>query len=231
MRYFNSDGSHASMCGNGARSIVRFARLTGASIKDKGFFLSDAGLIGYEFIKKENLIKVELTEPHSPRIDFQINVDGKKLNVSFINTGVPHTVVFSDGENRTVLGIKKNISFDKIDISAIGRAIRFHKEFAPAGTNVNFVEVVNPSNIKVRTYERGVEGETLACGTGVTASAIISGIKKFVNPPVKVLTRGGEMLEVDYDLFYKNPSSSIPQIKNVRLKGSATVVFEGRISV
>jgi len=245
MRYFNSDGSRASMCGNGARSIVRFAKILGAigRGKSEGSFQSDAGIIGYKFLKN-NLIKVGLTNPRDLEIDFGFKVGGKKLTASFINTGVPHTVIFIS-ENRDVF--PRHIDFDNLQIEAIGREIRFHERFKPrGGTNVNFVDVVRgarKSFIKVRTYERGVEGETLACGTGVTASALISGIKKMVEPPVKVLTRGGEILEVDYDLIFSKHSSRpaagethgrhsiLPDIKEVHLSGSAEVAFEGRVSV
>ncbi len=206
MRIINSDGSEAEACGNGFRCIARYAReKMGYPAKFK--FESLAGLI--EAQVKNNRIRVQLVNPTGLRERAEIQVLGHRLHYSFINTGVPHTVIFVEG-------------LEKIDVDGLGRAIRFHKDFQPKGTNVNFVEVKGPNKIQVRTYERGVEKETLACGTGSTASAIISTLQGYVKAPVQVQTKGGEVLTVDF-------KRSGEKITNVTLEGEAHFVFEGKL--
>jgi len=152
-----------------------------------------------------------MEEPGGLKVNFPINVNGREIKANFINTGVPHTVVFVEG-------------LDKIDVDSIGSGIRYHDEFKPKGSNVNFVEIVDDRNIKIRTYERGVEGETLACGTGSVASAIISTLKaQGSGLKVNVHTKGG-VLKVEFDNI-KN------KIKNVYLEGEAKIVFQGGIYV
>ncbi|MBN1384523.1 MAG: diaminopimelate epimerase [Elusimicrobia bacterium] len=204
MRYFNSDGSHASFCGNGARCIAFFAYRKKIASK-KMRFESDAGSIPAE-IKGCN-VKLKMPKPKDIKLDFTITVEGKKYNVSFADIGVPHIMVFM-----------KDIK--NIDIDNLGRKIRHHKEFRPAGTNVNLIKVINKNKLQIRTYERGVEGETLACGTGAVASSIVSVLKGYVSSPVSVLTRGGEILKVYYD----NPSAG-----KVYLEGKVDLVFENKI--
>jgi diaminopimelate epimerase len=148
--------------------------------------------------------------PKKFKMDFDLTAAGKNFEASFANTGVPHTVIF-------VKDIKN------IDVNKLGRLIRFHKKFAPAGTNVNFVKVLAKNKLQVRTYERGVEAETLACGTGVVASAIISIMKKYVSSPVSVLTQGGETLKVYYDgktAFFEGKVTIIFERKTEKIKGT-----------
>ncbi|MEW6555755.1 MAG: diaminopimelate epimerase [Elusimicrobiota bacterium] len=184
MVYYNSDGSHAAFCGNGARCIALFAYLNKIS-SAKMVFESDAGLINAE-VKKKSVVKIKMPEPKNFGLDFLLKIAGKKFEASFADTGVPHTVIF-------VKDIKN------VDVEHLGRAIRWHKRFQPSGTNVNFVKVLSRNKLQIRTYERGVEAETLACGTGVVASAIISILKKYVCSPVNVLTQGGETLKIYYN--------------------------------
>lgn len=205
MRIINSDGSEAEACGNGFRCIALYAKeKMGAPAKFT--FESLAGLI--EGQVKGNRVRVQMVQPHGLR-EADLVVNGHRLHYSFINTGVPHTVIFVEG-------------LEKIDVDGLGRAIRNHKNFQPKGTNVNFVEVKGPNLIHVRTYERGVEKETLACGTGSTASAIISGIQGYVKTPVKIKTSGGEMLTVDF-------KREKDKFTNVTLEGEARIVFEGNL--
>lgn len=209
MRYYNSDGSHASMCGNGGRSIARFAYEL--SIVGKNMtFETDAGLITAE-IKSESVVNLALYDPKDLMLDIKLEADGKQFEVSCLNTGVPHAVIFVD-------------DVEQIDVVKYGRLIRYHDKFAPAGTNVNFVQISKDNTILVRTYERGVEDETLACGTGVTASSIISAIKKKVSLPVKIITRGKDNLTVTCS--FENS-----KISNVFLEGPAIVAFKGSVSV
>ncbi|MCX5781939.1 MAG: diaminopimelate epimerase [Elusimicrobia bacterium] len=213
MRYYNSDGSIASMCGNGGRSIARFANILGI-VQNKMTFETEAGFVKAEILGKE--IKLFLYEPKDAKLDFTLRVDKREFSVSFINTGVPHTVIFVN-------------DIDKTDVLELGRMVRYHKEFLPGGTNVNFVQKKDDNSIFVRTYERGVEGETLACGTGVIASAIIAGLRGMVNQPVHCITRGGYILTVAYS---KNDKGDLlSPVSNVSLQGPAEVAFKGEVSI
>ncbi|PJC48395.1 MAG: diaminopimelate epimerase [Candidatus Omnitrophica bacterium CG_4_9_14_0_2_um_filter_42_8] len=205
MRIFNADGSEAEMCGIGLRCAVLFK-----GMKRKVKVETIAGIYGGEITAKDR-VKIGMEEPGGLKVNFPINVNGREIKANFINTGVPHTVVFVEG-------------LDKIDVDSIGSGIRYHDEFKPKGSNVNFVEIVDDRNIKIRTYERGVEGETLACGTGSVASAIISTLKaQGSGLKVNVHTKGG-VLKVEFDNI-KN------KIKNVYLEGEAKIVFQGGIYV
>lgn len=209
MRYYNSDGSHASMCGNGGRSISKFAYELGV-VKKNMKFETDAGLITAE-IKSDTVVKLALYNPKDLKLDIQLKIEDIIFEVSCLNTGVPHAVIFVE-------------DVEKIDVVKYGRLIRFHKEFSPNGTNVNFVQITDSNTIFVRTYERGVEDETLACGTGVTASSIISVIKKKVVSPVHIVTRGKDNLFVSCLVDNLN-------ISDVYLEGPAIVSFIGTVIV
>jgi diaminopimelate epimerase len=213
MKFFNSDGSEAEMCGNGARSLARFAFKIGAAGK-KMAFETGAGLVSAEILKED--VRIQLSTPKDIRLDFVLKVDKREFNASFINTGVPHTVIYVN-------------DIEKADVVNIGRAVRYHREFAPAGTNVNFVQVKDRQTLLVRTYERGVEDETLACGTGVTASAVVSGIKGLVTSPASCVTRGGYKLIVSYKL--NDSGDLISPVDNVFLEGPADIAFSGEMEI
>jgi diaminopimelate epimerase len=211
MKYFNSDGSYASMCGNGARSVAKFAYVFKISKSKKIIFETDAGTINAEILKNDN-VKLSMYDPKDLKQNINIKIDNEDINIDFINTGVPHAVVFVD-------------NVENIDILKIARNIRYNDLFFDVGgTNVNFVEVINHDTIKVRTYERGVEGETLACGTGIIASGILSVCKKFVDNPVNILARGGDKLRVSFE-----KTNNI--IKNVVLEGPAIISFNGVVKI
>ncbi len=202
-QFFNSDGSVAGMCGNGSRCAVRFAYEEGIVDKEVRFETL-VGVIQAEVLENGKRVKVLLTEPYGLR-DVSLRVLNREIEGSFINTGVPHFVaVVEDLEN--------------FDVVSYGREIRFHEAFAPSGTNVNFIKVNSEDSISIRTYERGVENETLACGTGATASAIVAYKKGLVKKkPVEVRTKGGDILRIDFD----------DDLKRVFLEGSVYKVFEG----
>jgi len=206
--FFNSDGSRAEMCGNGARCFARFIqRLTGA--RERVSFESAAGVISATF--QGERVTVNLTPPQDLRLNDEIPLAGTPAVIHSINTGVPHAVL-----------ILPNI--ENASVQSLGREIRFHPHFSPKGANANFVQVLGPGLIRVRTYERGVEGETLACGTGVTASALIAAeLHKFPSP-MRVRVQGGDELEVSFE-------RSSGGYSNVRLNGPADFVFEGKIEV
>ena len=156
-------------------------------------------------------MRVSMTEPGLPRLGRKIVAAGRKVTLDSINTGVPHAVEFVR-------------SLSSVDVLRSGRAIRTHSAFAPAGTNVNFVQFGKGGWIEVRTYERGVEGETLACGTGVVASSILSSLRSGIRPPIRVRTRGGDLLTVDFEL-------EAGRARKVTLQGPARIVYTGVLYV
>jgi len=196
------------MCGNGARCFGRFVRrLTG--VKNGFTFETRAGILTARF--KGDAVTVTLTAPKDLRLHDTVSLSIGPTAIHSLNTGVPHAVLFVPDA-------------DKAMVKDIGAEIRYHSHFAPRGTNVNFVQLLGGNAIRVRTYERGVEGETLACGTGVTASALIAAELHHLQPPVPVQVLGGKQLEVSFE---KNGG----QFTNVALSGPADFVFEGRIEL
>ena len=215
MRYFNADGSEADTCGNGARCTARFAYLKGIALR-KMRFETRAGIYDAE-ITEQDTVKVKMSDPGQPKLNVIIKASIGKLTTHFIHTGVPHVVVFISDIQGT---IKKEVTLATLDVFNLGRELRYHPEFQPAGTNVNFIEVVDQHKLNIRTYERGVENETLACGTGSIASAIIAyRLGKLVSP-VTVQTQGGSILKIYFD-------AATDKITNVYLEGDARFVYEG----
>ncbi len=212
MRIFNPDGSEPEMCGNGARCIARYAYINRIAGR-KMIMQTLSGPVGAEI--KSKGVKIKMKDPAEGGLNFDLKIKNRKLNVSFIDTGVPHTVVFTE-------------KVEDVDVRGLGRAIRYDKMFSPAGANVNFVSVKGRNSIIIRTYERGVEDETLSCGTGSVASAIISGVVQGIVPPVKVHTRGGEVLMVYYNIT--KTKDSFPMVKDVYLEGGAEIAYEGVLS-
>lgn len=206
--FYNSDGSTGEMCGNGARCFARFVQRTVGL--DGGFtFETEAGVITATFHGER--VTVSLTKPNGLKLDERLKLSTGEATIHSLNTGVPHAVLYVPDA-------------DKAMVQSLGPEIRRHPHFSPRGTNVNFVQVLGPNHIRVRTYERGVEGETLACGTGVSASALISArVHKFTSP-VKVQVQGGDTLEVCF-------KESDGAFDDVRLTGPAEFVFEGSIEV
>lgn len=205
-RFFNADGSEAEMCGNGGRCAARFAYVKGIAPAQLRFETL-AGIIHAQVDGKR--VKLEMPKPRDVKMDERIFIEGKELTVSSINTGVPHAVLFLKEIN-------------EIDVVDMGRVIRFHPHYAPSGVNANFIKVEDDSTLSIRTYERGVEDETLACGTGVVASVLISALKGLVKSPVSVRTRGGEILTVHYEI-------EKDQIKRVFFEGEVHIIYEGEI--
>ena len=206
MRYFNADGGEAEMCGNGARCFARFANKV-AGAEGKISFETPAGVISAELAA--DLVTLQMTEPTDLRLSVPLQIGAQKKSVHFINSGVPHVVV-------------SVAQLDDVDVPREGSAIRYHEMFSPKGANVNFVEKRGTDKIAVRTYERGVEDETLACGTGVVASALIFAVTENVKAPIAVIARGGDELRVGFEKIDK-------QFRSVTLTGPAEFVFEGTI--
>ncbi len=209
MVYHNSDGSRGEMCGNGARCFTAFAMSKGLGRKGVLRFLTDAGPMSAT--ASGNLITVEMTPPTDFRLNSEIPLKKGTAIVHYLNTGVPHAVRFVD-------------DISEIDIRKEGAELRRHKAFGPKGANANFAQVDSDGLVRVRTYERGVEDETLACGTGVTATAIAAHLIHEIPRPVRVQVAGGQTMEVDF-----RPDGE--SFRQVTLTGPATVVYEGTIEI
>jgi diaminopimelate epimerase len=205
-RFFNSDGSVAEMCGNGARCAARFAYIKGIAGTEMSFE-TEAGIIHAKVAKDQ--VKIKMPDPADLKTDYALELENSTLSVSSVNTGVPHVVVEAD-------------NIDDIEVVKLGREIRFHDVFDPAGTNVNFVCLQNDDIVAIRTYERGVEDETLACGTGAIACAIVISYKKKIKSPVKVMTRSKGYLYIYYkvkqDRFY-----------DIFLEGDARIIYKAQL--
>jgi diaminopimelate epimerase len=222
MEYFNSDGSTGSLCANGARCAIWFAEKTNRLKNRKANFLSNNTEYSGEVISDE-LIKFNLNPPSIMKFNFRIKASGQLIKADFIDTGSPHIVidiadVLQDSKNP----FSKFSSISEFPVYQLGKEIRYHKDFAPAGTNVNFYKSEN-DKIFIRTYERGVENETLACGTGSVATAISAFFNKKIFPPITLITWGGETLIVNF--VVENQT-----VSNITLTGPAKIIFEGKIS-
>ena len=205
-RFYKADGSEAEMCGNGARCAARFAVINGIAAP-RLTFETLAGLIEAEVLNHQ--VRVGLADVGDFRFNVSIPLEKQTLDGHFMKVGVPHTVVPVENLEGT-------------PVRQWGRQVRFHQMFQPAGTNVNFVRAKSPHTLEIRTYERGVEDETLACGTGAVAAALISARLGMVTSPVAVHTRGGEILVVSFHLQGE-------KIKEVFLEGEALVVYQGEL--
>ncbi len=207
--FYNSDGSDADMCGNGARCFAQFIRETTKWSANTLTFQTLAGVIHAQVIGQQ--VAIGLTAPKDLRRGQKLETTHGTVDVHFIHTGVPHAVVFVPDADAAL-------------VSAMGSEIRWHTHFQPSGTNVNFVQILAPNWIRVRTYERGVEGETLACGTGVTASALILASQHEAHSPVRVQVEGGDELEVHFN-------RTDDRFEHVQLIGPAQTVFRGALTL
>jgi diaminopimelate epimerase len=206
-RFFNADGTEAEMCGNGGRCTARFAFLQGIA----GYEMTFETLAGpIQAWVEGSKVKLQLTRPEGIKLDQTIAVGKERVTLDFINTGVPHALVWVE-------------DIDAVDVVRLGHRIRFHEYFKPKGTNVNFIQIKDQEMLWVRTYERGVEGETLACGTGSVAAAAVAFFKNKVRSPVKVRTRGGEILTVYVE---GQPGK---RIEKVYLEVEVRLIFQGEV--
>ena len=205
-QFYNSDGSRAEMCGNGARCAARFAYVNNIAGENLSFE-TDAGIVNGQV--NADRAKVKMPAPTDLRLDYSIELENGSLAMSSINTGVPHVVIMQD-------------AIEEVDVVGLGREIRNHQIFAPAGTNVNFICQQGPGKLAIRTYERGVEDETLACGTGSIASALISSIKLSWTSPVNLLTRSGESLTIHF-------TEKNGQFNDVYLEGDARIIYTAEL--
>lgn len=208
-RYYNADGGEAEMCGNGARCYGRFAqRLIGGDPEKVSFETIVGDLTAYF---DGSLVEIAMSDPFNLERDVDLGIP-EVGTVDVLNTGVPHVVAFID-------------DLENFDVVKYGRMIREHDHFSPAGTNVNFVKPVGTQHIAIRTYERGVEDETLACGTGMVACAIIHHLRTETPSPIKVDVKGGDTLEIGF-----SPGEE-QTFTEVTLKGPADFVFTGMVEI
>jgi len=220
MRYFNADGSTGTLCGNGARCAIKFAEVNGFTKNGNVKFLSNGKKYSGEVLKRD-IVKFYFHGPKDFKRDFHLKVNSFDINASYINTGSPHVVIFIED-----IKIKSKRIFKRLDdvpVFDLGKKIRHSKYFQPKGTNVNFVQLKG-NKLFIRTYERGVENETLACGTGAVATAIVSNFERNLEPPVVLITKGKDKLIVDFNLLNK-------RYKGLSLTGPAKIIFDGEISL
>lgn len=206
MRFFNPDGNEVEMCGNGARCVARLAKEIGAAPSSMSIETA-AGILRAE--ARGESIRLAVTPPRDWDLGQTIRAAGRELVFGFVNTGVPHVVVEVD-------------DLDACDVAGVGAAIRHHERFAPAGTNANFYAATGPNSLRVRTYERGVEAETLACGTGIVAAALVAARQGRVSLPAEVTPTGGYLLSVEGSL-------RADRVDDVTLVGPAEHVFRGTL--
>ncbi len=206
-RFFNSDGSRAEMCGNGARCAARFAYVNGIAEAHLSFE-TDAGIVSGQV--KADRAKVKMPDPFDLQLDYSIDLANGTALVSSINTGVPHVVVMRN-------------ALEDVDVFGLGREIRNHTAFAPTGTNVNFICLQGERRLAIRTYERGVENETLACGTGSIAGALVAARKLKWTSPIDVVTRSGESLTIH---FFTDDKANF---RDVYLEGDARIIYTAQL--
>jgi diaminopimelate epimerase len=201
-QFFNADGSQAEMCGNGGRCVARLAYLLGIAPPELTFETS-VGILRAQVRGK--VVKLALPPPSNIELGLSLRVGEDDHSIDFINTGVPHAVIFTQ-------------NLEEVEVVNVGRSIRYHQAFQPAGTNVDFIRI-NNNEIHIRTYERGVEDETLACGTGAVAAAIIANLRGKTTSPTRVIPRSGEVLSIHY--------RGEKDIAEVSLEGEVTLVYRG----
>jgi len=212
--YYNADGGEVEMCANGSRCAARFA-VENKIAPARHCFETPAGIVAArvqtESEGSEARVRVQLPDPFDLQLNRKIALDGETWLAHSLNTGVPHVVYFVD-------------DVDRMDLIRLGRATRQHPLFAPEGTNANFVAVVDRSCLKIRTYERGVENETLACGTGSLAAGMIAVALGKASAPLSLETRSGIALGVDF----KQEEGGFTAVS---LEGDARIVYKGTVEL
>lgn len=206
MRFINPDGGEVDMCGNGARCIARHAYTLGIAPISMSIE-TRAGPLHADIVGEQ--VRLQMMDPKDWVIDQPLKVRDQTFSYTFLNTGVPHVVL-------------ETADVSSVDVDDLGRSIRWHAAFQPEGTNVNFVQRTGPGTLTVRTYERGVEEETLACGTGIVASGLAMARRHGMSLPVQVRAAGGDVLEVNGDLSLRGGTQ-------VTLCGPAVTVYQGSL--
>ncbi len=209
MRIFNADGYEAEMCGNALRCLYLFLEELG--LESKKEFLIETYERLLKISKESDLVRCEMGEVKSLELNKSINLSQSSIIGHFLNTGVPHFVILSN-------------DLTNLDVQALGDEISHHRAFYPDRTNVNFISISDNNEVEIRTYERGVEAETFACGTGAAAAAIVSHLLKGVDSPVLVKTRLGQFLKFEFE-------ACKDKILNLTMVGPAKLVFQGTVNL
>lgn len=205
MRIFNADGKEAEMCGNGLRCLAKY--LEELKIPAQNYAIETMNQnLNIAFVK--DLVQTSMPTPSFIAKELTLNVDGQSYQASHLDTGVPHIVIFVE-------------NVEKIDVPTVGKKLRSHSSFAPRGTNVNFVEKMEGNTLKIRTFERGVENETLACGTGCLAAAASASEKWNLPSQIHLKTRSSETLTIDLI------TNAQGQITSATQTGPAVKIFQG----
>ena len=211
MRYLNADGSTGSMCGNGGRCIARFAHQLGIVTGEMQF--EAAGHI-YKAKLLNETVRLHMKDPTEIQ-PLTLSVEGEQWQGYWVDTGAPHVVVFTD---------EMGTPIQELDLGHWGPKLRRHERFAPAGTNVDFVQTLSNNSLRMRTFERGVEAETLACGTGAVAAALVSAAFKALVSPVVVTAQSGRRLVINF-------RGSQRKYSDVTLEGDAQTTFTGELNI
>jgi diaminopimelate epimerase len=206
VRYFNPDGREFQTCGNGGRAAARFAFLSVITGR-KLTLETNVGVIDAEVIG--NSVKIKFVAPTGMKLNVPITMNGKTMRGHLVQLGDPHFVLFAkDLRNHPIV--------------PLARKIRSHEAFAPEGTNVHFIELVSPQQIRIRSYERGIENETLACGSGCISAAVATHSGKLTTPPITFEPQSGIPLTVHFQ-----PGG---QYQDLYLEGDARMVFRGELT-
>ncbi len=221
--YYNSDGSTGMLCGNGARCAIYYAHQSNR-LKDMYSKFNNNGIEYSGEVVDENLVKLNLLQPTKLKLDFKVKALGQMITASFVNTGSPYVII----KSKNVLSEPTNLnssfaSVEKVPLEIIGKEIRWLKEFQPDGTNVCIVDVME-DKINMRSFEKGVEAETLSCGTGAVAAALIAYYRNEIKPPVGVYTTSGDELKIDFE-------NAKDEIENLSLTGKVEEIFSGQVLI
>lgn len=223
MNYFNADGSTGSLCANGARCAIKYGNESGRISNKKISFVAN----GVEYsgqLLDNGQVKFFLNRPKKMKQNFKIKAGNQLIPASFVDTGSPHIVIkFNDVLRNPADPNSCYNDLDTFPVYELGKEIRYHKDFAPSGTNVNFIRI-SDKEIEIRSYERGVENETLSCGTGTVAAALLAFAKENYNPPIKVRQKSGDELIVDFKIEKQ-------KVQELSLTGPAKIIFNGKITI
>lgn len=223
MNYYNADGSFGSLCGNGARCGIKFAALADRIQNSETHFIANNNNYTGKILEND-LVLFNFNPPQKLKYDFKIKASGQLINACYADTGSPHVVI-------NICDILKNPGvpnlffndLNEVPVLQLGKEIRYLSDFSPGGTNVNFIRV-DKEKIFIRTYERGVEDETLACGTGAAAAALIGFVKSGLKPPVQIIPKSGDILYVNFEIENK-------KVKNLSITGPAKIIYTGQIPI
>ncbi|MFC2133246.1 diaminopimelate epimerase [Bacteroidota bacterium] len=223
VEYFEADGSIDNLCANGSRCIIKYAYDSGRLKHNKTRFIFNNNEYSGEILP-DDLVKFNLNPPVSQKFNFKIKAADQLITASYIDNGTPHIII----KIQDVLKIPDQpgsfyTDIDELPLNELGKELRHSPDFAPNGTNVNFYSVED-NVVFIRSFERGVEGETLACGTGIAATAIVCSVNEKIEPPVRFLTRGGDQLSVNF--YVANQ-----MVKDLSLIGKVMVVFNGELLI